>query len=416
MAYRKRDEEMRGLFKRHRIWYFKRQRKNGKDYVVCLHEDTLPRAIIKAEKIRQRLDAVGGDLDELEAHDIAAEPPRYVGDPYDEDEPSQHGEVVTELLVQTAQEIEAKRGFAAASRWFSIASGERVALSAVLKDKKRKHKLTARRCAEIEWAVRHTGCTTLQDCTTKQQAHKIVDRLLDDGAIKRSSVQAVCRNMATLYSYAQDVGLYDGQNPWHKLRIASEETLKRSLTLVEWAALNDVEKDEREQYIFSLIFCLCHLGVRLQELCTITPNDIQGAGLHIRGTKTAGSDRVLQMVPPVAIILRKLAADCAPEQKLVRWHQSSIWRRIRVLYEKAGINTLECDTHSCRRLTASALSHTSVQEHIASFWMGHVYKGSLTFSRYAASPTPEQLLSAAFAVQDYLTPGGKYELAQRLNG
>jgi integrase len=140
---------------------------------------------------------------------------------------------------------------------------------------------------------------------------------------------------------------------------------KRWLTAAEATALVTATppqwRDHVEMYIGT--------GARRRELYRITAADVDLAGnrLHIRGTKTAGSDRWVPMAPRVREIVEARLRERPTGQLLPTW--TRVHNDLRAICEDAEIE--RCTASDLRRTFASMLLSEGVSPGVLKELLGH---------------------------------------------
>lgn len=92
-------------------------------------------------------------------------------------------------------------------------------------------------------------------------------------------------------------------------------------------------------------------GLRRAELAALTPGDTHHDFLIVRGGK-GGKDRVIPLLPDLALRLTAFTKGMAPNEKVFKLTGPSISNKIRLLSRKAGVDV---HTHSLRHKFATDL-------------------------------------------------------------
>jgi integrase len=139
----------------------------------------------------------------------------------------------------------------------------------------------------------------------------------------------------------------------------------RALSQAEYQALHAAMGEGRRDYLAA--WCLC--GARESELYSVTAADVDldGGQMHLRGTKTGGSDRWIPIQPDLLEVLER-RADATPEGPLIpEW--PNVRRDLRVACAKAKISPVSCN--DLRRTFATWLAEAGVAELVTASLMGH---------------------------------------------
>lgn len=205
------------------------------------------------------------------------------------------------------------------------------------------------------------GGKTMLSAISLATLEKYADTRLGEGA-HRGTVHREIRTLRQAWSTAHRSGLVDSEPPAMPALGTVYTPRERWLPKDEVVALLDILPEHwREQVIMYL-----HLGIRASEIYRITPTDVDfGSGeVRIRGTKTAGADRMVPMTPEVRAILLK-AVNRDPMFR--SWTHRDY--TLKHACEKAQI--ARCSLNDFRRTYATEMARAGVPMHVLMRLMGH---------------------------------------------
>lgn len=133
---------------------------------------------------------------------------------------------------------------------------------------------------------------------------------------------------------------------------------------------------------------LAYSGCRIDESRSLKWNhiDFEIDRIHIPGTKTKSSDRVIPMTPDLAALLKQahekaysIAGDDTSEQKVMPVH--CLNNRLRSVCKALGV--LRFSNHDLRDYFATTALEHGVPIHTIAGWLGHADGGALLLKRYS---------------------------------
>lgn len=133
-------------------------------------------------------------------------------------------------------------------------------------------------------------------------------------------------------------------------------------------------------------------GVRFSELYALETRDVRNGWLHVRGTKTDGSDRSIPLSVEAAEALQRRVETTVNGQLFPMMSpdmpsQKRAWlRALATACRRAGF--AHASTNDLRRTFASWCWHRGVDERVCVGWMGH--KSSKMVREVYAQPSREQ--------------------------
>jgi integrase len=101
-------------------------------------------------------------------------------------------------------------------------------------------------------------------------------------------------------------------------------------------------------------------GLRISEAQGLVKEDFSNGAVHVRQGKTVNAARYVDLAPPIAETMARLAADTKPGARLFRASLTALRQRIRV----PGF-------HSLRRFRESVLQRSECRNLLINAWMGH---------------------------------------------
>jgi len=101
-------------------------------------------------------------------------------------------------------------------------------------------------------------------------------------------------------------------------------------------------------------------GLRISEALALLKEDYADGTVHVRQGKTPNAARHVDLAPPIAAIMDKIACDTKPGARIFRTHLTTLRERIRV----PGF-------HSLRRFRESVLQRSECRNLLINAWMGH---------------------------------------------
>jgi hypothetical protein len=203
---RNRDPQLQGIVRKGSRYWFRQQlnaaaqaRFNRKNIFVPLSTVDLAVAIRRAESVREQIrlkidptakslafdDVLNRHMDDLDAlAENIRKDSSTGGDP--------EGAAASEL----ADTLETLRGTEVAKRFYDIATGSKVAISALLDGYARERDASESNLRDKRWAISRAGIQYLEDVPTKRDAAAITSALMKDTALSKSSVAAIARNLS----------------------------------------------------------------------------------------------------------------------------------------------------------------------------------------------------------------------------
>jgi integrase len=101
-------------------------------------------------------------------------------------------------------------------------------------------------------------------------------------------------------------------------------------------------------------------GLRISEALNLRREDYADGTVHVCQGKTVNAARYVDLAPPIAEMMARLAGDTKPGARLFRAHLTTLRERIRV----PGF-------HSLRRFRESVLQRSDCRNLLINAWMGH---------------------------------------------
>lgn len=236
------------------------------------------------------------------------------------------------------------------------------------------------------------GGPTMLSSITAAKLEWYADTRLTEGA-HRGTIHREIRTLRQAWSTAHQSGLVNFSPPKAPNLGTIYTPRERWLPHREVLALLDqLLSHWREQVIMYL-----HLGIRASELYQITPADIDfdGGEVRVRGTKTAGADRMVPMTPEVRAILL-IARDRDPMFR--QWTNRDY--ALQNACERAQI--ARCSCNDLRRTYATEMARAGVPMHILMRLMGHTSTRML--EKVYAQVASEDRRSAAEKLPKYRDP------------
>jgi len=130
---------------------------------------------------------------------------------------------------------------------------------------------------------------------------------------------------------------------------------ERWLTVAEYRKLIAALPVERRPHV---ALC-CFLGVRWEELMALSPEDVDGDLVRVRGTKTEGADRLVPANPEAAQYLRELPLP----------HWTNYLRGLKRACRRAGIGVVT--PNDLRRTFCSWMLQAGVDPWTVAKLLGH---------------------------------------------
>jgi len=121
--------------------------------------------------------------------------------------------------------------------------------------------------------------------------------------------------------------------------------------------LRNVIQDGPDAVLYTF---LAASGLRISEALALVKEDVSDGMVHIRHGKTANAARYVDLAPPIAEMIQRVAGETKPGGRLFPTSLTPLRERIRV----PGF-------HSLRRFRESVLLRSECRKILISSWMGH---------------------------------------------
>jgi len=324
--------------------------------------------------------------------------------------------VVEGLISDRAEEIDHKRGEAAAVGFFKVARGQAEPLQplierwlAEIKGDVKEQTASQHRVA-INKLLEFLGAGATVEHVTRRKAGEFVsDRLMKSG-LARKTIRRYVSSLSSLWRWMVKRGIVE-ENPWREQAPPKDKTrTKRPFTEDELVKLLKGKPGGPigGRVLPDLMRLALLTGCRLDELCSLKAADVRDGALSITAGKTDAAVRAVPIHPLAKPIIERRTKGRQKSEFLFReltpggpdkkrgWYISKAFTAYR---RKMKVPDGETDFHSFRRCFATALERAMVPQNVAAELMGHT-KQDMTFGLYSGGLTAEPLKAAVGKV-DY---------------
>ena len=238
---------------------------------------------------------------------------------------------------------------------------------------------------------------TAEDCT-REKAQAYIDKLSE--TLSPGTIRNDLGFMRSLWRYLvkQKVVPVEHQ-PFEKLELPKQKRngkKRKPFTVEEIRMLIDRSV---EGPLHELIFLASHTGCRIEELCSLTVKDTDGALIHIRQGKSDAAIRTIPVHPAIKDLVLRLR-DNSTDGYLFSGqgtdkfdHRSSGLRsKFRRLKTRLGFGP-EHNFHSIRRFVSTCFHEAGIPEPVAANILGHEIH-TLSYGVYAGTASNQVKLAA----------------------
>lgn len=169
-----------------------------------------------------------------------------------------------------------------------------------------------------------------------------------------ATVKMRVSSVKNYFDYLILIGVYKGNNPFTGIKTPKIQEYKPDvLTDEKRLEVLSKAKTDADKAMVGIMFWM---GLRISEVCALTPDDIQNNIIIVREGKGGYSRRVPINMPELALnALNKLAEEDKPylfkSERSERITPNAAYRRISALLKEAGAKTTR--SHSARHSAAS---------------------------------------------------------------
>lgn len=296
-------------------WFSKKVPWQKKRLMVNLHTSDLKVAQQKRSELLARIalgKPPGPDFD-AEAAEVFLDPPRYVGDPHDETEPSMDGDIATEVICNRTEDIVKEHGEEFAQRYYKISTGKLVPIKIFIEAYNRERPVAEGSLKSRMSALKRLPFTYLHEYTP-QAVGKYVTDLVEHSGLQISTINQRLLHFKALFQFLQYKGLVH-HNPWHGSAIRQDRRYKSRAGSGAWS-FDEVNRMITEvddpEYGFAYMLLL-YSGCRISEVTRMKVRDVHSDHWVVAVSKTEAGDNRKIFLP--TRIMNGLHYRCADRQK-----------------------------------------------------------------------------------------------------
>jgi len=196
---------------------------------------------------------------------------------------------------------------------------------------------------------------------------------------------AYLRALRAFYSWAEDQGLV-GENPCRKVSIKVPKPLRNSVNLLDIPKLLAACDSVRDKLVVSL---LADTGLRLSELASVRPGDVDQGSQTVRVWGKGAKQRVVRYGPQTAALLDQHLAQPGSQPTLVGLNPRGV---AIMLYRLGKATGIRCNAHAFRRTFATESVRNGLNLFYVQSLLGH---STLAMTRiYAEQVNSEDAIKA----------------------
>jgi integrase len=210
--------------------------------------------------------------------------------------------------------------------------------------------------------------------------------------------------LRTLFNFARDKEMFDGDNPAARIEKFYEKKRKRYLQPTELAKLAHALRDEPNQDLADFVRLSLHLGARKSDVLAMRWADLSltdnGPLWNVPETTKSEEPYVIPLTPEAgAILTRRLRAregDCQFVFPSPRGgHRVDLKKAWAKLLERAGLADADVTQHDLRRTFASYQAGLGASLHIVGKSLGHSDTASTqVYARLGIQPVRDSIMAA----------------------